>query len=96
MATWKTHKCDSCHYSFVGSGKPDALMMGPTIPVVCLKCNEIYDRIIHSPIGEQLNGKCEECGSKKYTEWDYKSKKCPQCKDGIIGESDEGMIILAD
>jgi len=71
-------------------------MMGPTIPVVCLKCNEIYDRIIHSPIGEQLNGKFEECGSKKYTEWDYKSKKCPQCKDGIIGESDEGMIILAD
>jgi hypothetical protein len=96
MASWKTHKCDSCHYSFVGSGKPDALMMGPTIPVVCLKCNEIYDRIIHSPIGEQLNGKCEECGSKKYTEWDYESKKCPQCKDGIIGESEGGVSILAD
>ena len=64
--------------------------------VVCLKCNEIYDRIIHSTIGEKLNGKCEECGSKKYTEWDYESKKCPQCKDGTIGESDEGMIILAD
>lgn len=88
--------CNSCDYSFVGSGKPDALMMGPTIPVVCLKCNEIYDRIIHSPIGEKLNGKCEECGSKKYTGWDYESKKCPQCKDGIIDESDEGVLIMAD
>ena len=58
--------------------------------MVCLKCNEIYDRIIYSPIGEgeKLNGKCYECGSKKYIEWDYKAKKCPQCKDGIIGESD--------
>ena len=49
-----------------------------------------------SPIGEKLEGKCDECGSKKFTEWDYESKKCPQCKDGIIGESGEGMIILAD
>jgi len=71
-------------------------MRGPTIPVVCLKCNEIYDRIIHSPIGEKLKGKCEECGSKKYTEWDYESKKCPQCKDGIISESDWGVSIMAD
>ena len=38
----------------------------------------------------------EECGSKKYTEWDYESKKCPQCKDGIIDESDEGVLIMAD
>ena len=54
--------------------------------MVCLKCNEIYDRIIYSPIGEgeKLNGKCYECGSKKYIEWDYKAKKCPQCKDGIL------------
>ena len=54
MATLKTHNCNKCDYSFIGSGKPDALMRGPTIPVVCLKCNEIYDRIIHSPIGEKL------------------------------------------
>ena len=52
--------------------------------------------LIHSPIGEKLNGKCEECGSKKYTEWDYESKKCPKCKDGIIDESDEGMVVMAD
>ena len=51
---------------------------------------------IHSPVGEKLKGKCEECGSKKYTEWDYESKKCPQCKDGIIDESDEGVLIMAD
>ena len=38
-------------------------MMGPTIPVVCSKCNEIYDRIIESPI-DKLNYSCEECGSK--------------------------------
>ena len=55
MAIWRTHKCNGCEYSFVGSGKPDALMMGPTIPVVCSKCNEIYDRIIESPIDKKLN-----------------------------------------
>ncbi len=55
-----------------------------------------YDRIIHSPIGEKLNGKCEECGSKKYIEWDYESKKCPKCKHGIIGESNGGVHIMAD
>ena len=48
MASWRTHKCDSCDYSFVGSGKPDALFKGYTLPVVCSKCNEIYDRIVHS------------------------------------------------
>jgi hypothetical protein len=96
MATWVTHECDSCDYSFLGSGKPDALMRGTTIPAVCLKCNEIYDRVMQSPIGEKLKGKCEECGSKKYTEWDYESKKCPKCKDGIIGESDEGVLIMVD
>ena len=85
-----------CHTTSVPVGKPDALMRGPTIPVVCLKCNEIYDRIIHSPIGEKLSGKCYECGSKKYIEWDYKVKKCPQCEDGIIGESDGGVLIMAD
>ena len=35
-------------------------------------------------------------GNKSYTEWDYESKKCPKCKVGIIGESDEGVSILAD
>ena len=96
MATLKTHNCNSCDYFFVGSGKPDALMRGPTIPVVCLKCNEIYDRIIHSPIGKKLNEKCYECGSRKYKEWDYEAKKCPQCEDGVIDESDEGVLIMAD
>ena len=80
----------------VGSGKPDVLMRGYSLRVVCSRCNEIYDRIVHSPIGEKLNGKCYECGSKKYTEWDYEAKKCPQCKDGTIEESDEGVLIMAD
>lgn len=57
--------------------------------------NEFYDRIIHSPIGEKLNGKCYECGSKKYIKWDYKVKKCPRCEDGIIDESDEGVLIMS-
>ena len=96
MASWRTHKCNGCEYSFVGSGKPDALMMGPTIPVVCSKCNEIYDRIIESPIDKKLNYSCEECGSKKYTEWDYKKKKCPHCKNGIIEESKGGQQVMAD
>ena len=59
MAELKTHNCNKFNYSFVGSGKPDALMRGPTIPVVCIKCNEIYDRIIHSPIGEKLKDNFE-------------------------------------
>ena len=96
MASLKTHNCNKCDYSFVGSGKPDALFKGYTLPVVCTKCNEIYDRIMQSPIGEKLKGKCYECGSKKYIEWDYKAKKCPQCEDGIIDESDEGVLIMAD
>ena len=80
----------------MGSGKSDALLKGYSLPVVCTECNEIYDRIVHSPIGEKLDEKCEECGSKKYTEWDYKSKKCPKCKLGIIGESEGGVLIMAD
>ena len=80
----------------MGSGKPDALMMGPTIPVVCSGCNIIYDRITQSYTGADLDMFCEDCESKEFTSWDYKSKKCPQCKDGIIGESGEGMVILAD
>ena len=31
-----------------------------------------------------------------FFEWDYKAKKCPQCEDGIIGESDWGVSIMAD
>ena len=27
---------------------------------------------------------------KDYNEWEYESKKCPKCKDGIIGESEGG------
>ena len=96
MATWRTHNCNKCDYFFLGSGKPDALMMGYTIPVVCLKCNEIYDRIIDSPMGKDLNYSCEDCGSKKYEEWDYKKKKCPQCKDGTIEESKGGQLVMAD
>ena len=96
MATLKTHNCNTCDYFFVGSGKPDALMRGPTIPVICSGCNVIYDRITHSPIGAELDRSCEECDSEEYTEWDYEAKKCPQCKDGIIGESDWGVLIMAD
>ena len=28
-------------------------------------------------IREKVDGKCDECGNKKFTEWDYESKKCP-------------------
>lgn len=34
--------------------------------------------------------------SKKHSEWDFEAKKCPQCKDGTIEESDEGVLIMAD
>ena len=43
MARWKTF---NCNYSFKGSGKPDALMKGRTIPVVCKTFISIYDRIV--------------------------------------------------
>jgi|TARA_B110000495_G_scaffold106490_1_gene91985 hypothetical protein len=39
---------------------------------------------------------CEECDSEEFIPWDYKAKKCPQCEDGIIGESDWGVSIMAD
>lgn len=32
----------------------------------------------------------QTCGTKDYNEWEYESKKCPKCKDGIIGESEGG------
>ncbi len=66
------------------------------IDLSLLRFNPIMIGFIHSPVGEKLKGKCEECGSKRYTEWDYESKKCPQCEDGIIGESDGGVLIMAD
>ena len=34
MARWISHKCNTCDFSFTGSGKPDALMRGRTVPVV--------------------------------------------------------------
>ena len=70
-------------------------MMGPTIPVICLGCNVIYDRITHSPIRAELDRSCEDCDSEEFILWDYKAKKCPQCEDGIIGESDWGVSIMA-
>tara|TARA_A100001015_G_C14592172_1_gene557123 strand:- start:175 stop:324 length:150 start_codon:yes stop_codon:yes gene_type:complete len=45
---------------------------------------------------EKLDGMCDGCGSKKYTEWDYELKKCSQCEDGIIDESERGVLIMAD
>ena len=51
---------------------------------------------MQSPIGAELERSCEECDSEEFIPWDYESKKCPQCKDGIIGESDEGVLIMAD
>ena len=94
MATRKTHKCDSCHFSFVGSGKPDALMRGKTIPVVCNSCNSIYDRIIDPWTDEPLPG-CKTCNANKYTEWDYQKRSCPKCVDGVVGE-EGGTITMAD
>ncbi len=43
MASLKTHNCNKCDYSFVGSGKPDALMRGPTIP--SLNNERVHSRI---------------------------------------------------
>ena len=71
-------------------------MMGNNIPLVYSGCNIIYDSITHSNTGADLDMFCEDCESKEFTLWDYELKKHPQCKDGIIGKSDEGMIILAD
>jgi len=32
--------------------------------MVFAKCNELYDGIIHSPMDEKLDRKCDECNSK--------------------------------
>ena len=59
-------------------------MRGPTIPIVFEGCNEICYRITHSPIGEELERKCEHRGSEEFTPWDYKAKKRHSRNDGII------------
>ena len=38
---------------------------------------------ISLPVHSPKDGMCDGCGSKKYTEWDYKAKKCPQCEDWV-------------
>ena len=95
MARWISHKCDNCDFSFNGSGKPDALMRGKTIPVVCNSCNSIYDRIIEPWTDEPPFG-CKTCSTNDYTEWDYEKKGCPKCVDGVIGEEEGGTITMAD
>lgn len=96
MARWTSHKCNNCDFYFIGSGKPSALMRGPTLPVVCNNCNNIYDRIVEVVSKETLDLSCEECGSDEYTHWDYEKKKCPECKEGTIEEDREGVVIMAD
>ena len=95
MARWLSHICNNCDFSFTGSGKPDALMRGKTIPVVCKSCKSIYDRIIEPWTDEPLLG-CKTCGAKDYAEWDYLKKSCPKCTDGVIGEEEGGTITMAD
>ena len=95
MARWILHKCNNCSFSFTGSGKPDALMRGKTIPVVCKNCNAIYDRIIEAWTDEPIIG-CKTCCANDFTEWDYQKKSCPKCVDGVIGEEEGGTITMAD
>ena len=95
MARWISYKCNNCNFSFTGSGKPDALMRGKTIPVVCNSCNSIYDRIIEPWTDEPILW-CKTCGAIDYTEWDYQKKSCPKCADGVIGEEEGGTITMAD
>ena len=90
MARWISYKCNNCDFSFSGSGKPDALMKGRTIPVVCNSCKSVYDRIIEPILG------CKTCSINNYTEWDYQKKGCPKCADGVIGEEEDGTITMAD
>ena len=79
------------------SGKPDALMSGETIPCVCLKCNEIKDRLIlFNTEGSSLDSRCEECGSQEYQNWDFIKKTCTQCSQGILSIDDEGMQVNSD
>ena len=96
MARWTSHKCNKCDFSFTGSGKPDALMMGPTLPVICKGCNNIYDRIVEVIPKEILDLSCGECGSDEFTQWNYEKKKCPECKEGTIEEDKGGFVIMAD
>ena len=95
MARWTSHKCNKCDFSFTGSGKPDALMRGRTIPVVCNSCKSIYDRIIETWTDEPPLG-CKTCEARDYTEWDYEKKSCSKCVDGVIGEEEGGTITMAD
>lgn len=95
MAIWILYKCNNCDFSFTGSGKPDAIMRGRTITVVCNSCKSVYDRIIEPWTDEPILG-CKTCSINNYTEWDYQNKSCPKCADGVIREEEGGTITMAD
>ena len=99
MAILYTHKCNTCDYTVLMSGKPDQLMLGITVPAECLDCNSIYDEFFpHEPLAynEEYDPKCPECKSKNSKVWDFKSKPCPKCKTGILAIDKSGDCIMAD
>ena len=96
MATWYTHKCCNCDFSFHGSGKPDMLMSGYTMPVSCTKCFDISDLLINV-INDSLDEfVCCTCENTLYRKWDFESKKCPVCNNGKMVIDEDGPISLAD
>jgi hypothetical protein len=98
MATWYTYCCNNCTYTVEMSGVPDVLFSGNTIPVVCKKCNGIYDRLTETKgiVVDLENQCCEECGCAEFKLWDYKTKKCTKCDKGKLTIDEDGIITMAD
>lgn len=99
MAILYTHNCNNCDYTVVISGKPDLLMSGITVPAQCLDCNSIYDELFPNDWmdeNEEYVSYCPKCESKNSKVWDFKSKPCPKCKNGILEIDKSGDCIMAD
>ena len=98
MAKLFPFECTVCDYEVQMSGKPDRLMLGPTIPVECLNCNTLYDQIQPDDIftDRQETGVCPKCSSADFRPWDYRRKPCPKCKQGRMKVNPQGGILMAD
>lgn len=97
MATWVTYCCNQCYYSLEISGGRDAVFMGYTDTMVCQDCQELSDYITETPEGKKIKElTCDECGKHNITNWNYKTKPCPQCEEGKMKKMEGGTIIHAD
>lgn len=99
MALYLEFNCTHCDYSAFMAGEPSVIMAGPTVPVVCLKCKNISDRVEMGWFDDDKVGidpECSECGNTTFTFWDWKKKPCPKCEAGTLVPDPDGMSAMVD